>query len=324
MKIVILDGYTVNPGDLDWQPVRSLGECTFFDRTTSTELPDRMRDADIVLTNKTKLDKVAIASAPRLRYIGVMATGYDVIDVEAASARGIIVTNVPAYSTASTAQGTIALLLELTNHVGLHDRRVHEGHWSRTPDFCFWEKPILELSGTTLGVVGWGKIGRSVATIAAALGMRILVASRSQHRDPSDPDVRFVSLVDLLTQADVITLHCALTKGTRELINADTLGIMKPSALLLNTARGGLIVEKDLAAALNSGQIAGAALDVLTTEPPDGSSPLLSARNCILTPHNAWASASSRKRLIHQLAANISAFLLGRPVNVVGTLSPSS
>lgn len=319
MKIVILDGYTVNPGDLDWQPVRNLGECTFFDRTTPKEMTERIRDADIVLTNKAKLDRTTIASAPRLRYIGVMATGYDVVDVEAANARGIVVTNVPAYSTASTAQGTISLLLELTNHVGLHDRLVREGRWSQTPDFCFWEKPILELNGKTLGVVGWGKIGRSVATVAAALGMRILVASRSQRHEPSDPDLRFVSLADLLTQADVLTLHCALTNDTRGLINAETLRTMKRSALLLNTARGGLIVEKDLAAALNSNQIAGAALDVLTTEPPDGSSPLLSARNCILTPHHAWASANSRKRLIHQLAANISAFLSNRPVNVVGT-----
>jgi glycerate dehydrogenase len=317
MKIVVLDGYTVNPGDLDWQPVLNHGECTFFDRTAPEEIPDRVRDADIVLTNKTKLDQAAIASAPRLRYIGVMATGYNVVDLETARARGIVVTNVPSYSTSSTAQGTIALLLELTNHVGHHDRSVHEGRWSKSPDFCYWEKPIHELSGMILGVVGWGQIGRSVATVAASLGMSILVASRSQRRSPADPAFSFAMLPDLLAQADVVTLHCPLTEDTKGLINTGTLEAMKRSALLLNTARGGLIIEEDLANALNTGVIAGAGLDVLTMEPPDGTSTLLTARNCIITPHNHWASASSRKRLIKQAAANIQAYRSNQPINTV-------
>jgi glycerate dehydrogenase len=320
MKIVVLDGYIVNPGDLDWQPVLSLGDCTFFDRTAPTEIADRIRDADVVLTNKTKLDQAAIASALHLRYIGVMATGYNIIDLDAARARGIVVTNIPSYSTASTAQGTIALLLELTNHVGHHDRTVHEGRWSKSPDFCYWDKPVQELSGLTLGVVGWGQIGRSVAAVTVALGMSILVASRSQRRESTDPAFSFAGLPDLLAQADVVTLHCPLTEETKGLINTSTLATMKRSALLINTARGGLIVEEDLATALNNEVIAGAGLDVLTMEPPDGTSPLLTARNCILTPHNHWASASSRKRLIAQLGANLQAYRSNQPINVVSAL----
>jgi glycerate dehydrogenase len=317
VKIVVLDAYTLNPGDLDWEPIRALGECTFYDRSSQEEIPDRIRDADIVLTNKAKLDQSAIAAATHLSYIGVMATGYNIIDLEAANAHDIVVANVPSYSTASTAQGTIALLLELTSHVGLHDRSVHEGKWSKSPDFCFWEKPILELDGLILGVVGWGQIGRAVAKTAAALGMSIIVASRSQRTQPSDPEVRFVQIPDLLAQADVITLHCPLTEDTKDLINAHTLGTMKKSAFLLNTARGGLIAEQDLSDALNNDVIAGAALDVLSTEPPDISNPLLTARNCIITPHNHWASSSSRRRMIDLLAANMRAYLSNHPVNVV-------
>jgi glycerate dehydrogenase len=319
VKIVVLDGYTINPGDLDWQPILDLGECVFYDRTPAEEIPDRIRDADIVLTNKAKIDRSAIATAIHLRYIGVMATGYNIIDLEAANARGIVVTNVPAYSTPSTAQGTIALLLELTNHVGLHDRSVHEGKWSKSPDFSYWEKPILELDGLVIGVIGWGQIGRAVAKTAAALGMSILVTSRSQRTQSSDPETRFVQLPDLLAQADVISLHCPLTEDTKDLINKRTLQTMKKSALLLNTARGGLIEEEELANALNTGIIAGAALDVLSTEPPDASNPLLTARNCIITPHNHWASSGSRKRMMEQLAANMRAYLSDQPVNVVSS-----
>ncbi|MEO6802049.1 MAG: D-2-hydroxyacid dehydrogenase [Granulicella sp.] len=317
MKIVVLDAYTINPGDMDWAPIRAFGECTFYDRSSQEEIPGRIRDADVVLTNKAKLDQSAIAAATHLRYIGVMATGYNIIDLEAAEARGIVVTNVPSYSTASTAQGTIALLLELTNHVGLHSKSVHEGGWSKSPDFSYWEKPIIELAGLVLGVVGWGQIGRAVAKTASALGMSIIVTSRSQRTQPSDPEMRFVQLPDIFTQADVITLHCPLTEDTKDLINARTLATMKKSALLLNTARGGLIAEQDLSDALNNGVITGAALDVLSTEPPDPSNPLLTARNCIITPHNHWASSSARRRMIELLAANMRAYLSGNPVNVV-------
>jgi glycerate dehydrogenase len=317
VKIVVLDAYTINPGDLDWEPLRALGECIFYDRSSQEEIPDRIRDADVVLTNKAKLDQSAIMSATRLRYIGVMATGYNIIDLEAANARGIVVTNVPSYSTASTAQGTIALLLELTNHVGQHDKSVHRGQWSKSPDFSYWERPLLELDGLILGVIGWGQIGKAVAKTASALGMSILATSRSQRTQPSDPAARFVQIADLLAQSDVVTLHCPLTEDTQGLINARTLATMKKSALLINTARGGLIVEEELANALDTGVIAGAALDVLSTEPPDAANPLLTVRNCIITPHNHWATSSSRKRLIEQLAANMRAYLSNHPVNIV-------
>ncbi|HEY0264052.1 MAG TPA: D-2-hydroxyacid dehydrogenase [Granulicella sp.] len=316
MKIVVLDGYTVNPGDLSWEPLESQGGLTVYDRTVPAEVLARLGDAEVALTNKTVLDAATIATAPKLRYIGVLATGYNVVDLEAASARGIVVTNVPAYSTASTAQGTIALLLELTNHVGLHDQSVHAGDWQRSPDFCYWKRPLLELAGLTLGVVGWGRIGKAVAATARAMGMKIAATSRS-HAGVLDPEVRFLPLNDLLEESDVIALHCALTEETKGAINAGSLARMKPSALLLNTARGGLIVEQDLADALNSGRIAGAGLDVLTMEPPDGSSPLLTAKNCIITPHLVWASGAARGRLLAQAAANVRAFVDGQPVNRV-------
>jgi glycerate dehydrogenase len=317
LKIVILDGYTANPGDLEWSPIAELGECTIYSRTPVEQISERIQGAEVVLTNKVKLDRAILDSAHSLRYIGVMATGYNMIDVTAAVDKDIVVTNIPSYSTASIAQATIAFLLELANHVGHHDGTVRSGRWSSGADFCYWDKPIIELKGMKLGIVGFGNIGMAVAKIAAALGMSILVYSRSRREPPFDLEVQHCDLASLLKQADAVSLHCPLNSSTTGLINRETLGLMKKSAMLLNTARGGLIVEKDLADALNSGVIAAAALDVLSTEPPDAANPLLTAKNCIITPHNGWASMATRRRLIEQTAANLRAYLSKQPINVV-------
>jgi glycerate dehydrogenase len=314
MKIVVLDACTINPGDLSWTPIEQLGQCVFFDRTSADELAKRVEQAEIILTNKVTINRAAMERAPRLKYIGVMATGYNIIDICTANSRGIVVTNVPAYGTASTAQGAIALLLELTNHVGGHDQSVHSGKWSSQRDFCYWDKPIIELSGLTMGVVGFGRIGSAVCRIAEALGMFVIVHSRSKRDELPYP---VVSLETLLTRADVVSLHCSLTDDTKGIIREQTLAKMKSSALFINNARGDLVVEKDLAHALRTGQIAGAAIDVLTTEPPESSNPLLTAPNCIITPHNHWASVRARARLVEQTAINLKAFLEDTRMNVV-------
>ena len=310
--IVILDGFTANPGDISWAAIEALGNCKIYDRTGEADVVARAADADIVLTNKTLITQKSLAALPRLRYIGVLATGYNTVDVQAAQQRGILVCNVPEYSTPNVTQAVFALLLELTNRTGHHSQTVHEGRWSASPDFCYWDGELVELAGRTLGIVGYGRIGKAVAAVGRAYGMQILAHRRTASEDP-----QFVSLDRLLSESDVVSLHCPLVPDTKELINAATLAQMKPSAFLINTARGALIHEPDLAAALNTERIAGAGLDVLSVEPPLASNPLLSARNCVLTPHVAWATRNARLRLLEVTAANIRSYLLNRPQNVI-------
>ena len=310
--IVILDGFTANPGDISWAAIEALGNCKIYDRTGEADVVARAADADIVLTNKTLITHKSLAALPRLRYIGVLATGYNTVDVQAAQQRGILVCNVPEYSTPNVTQAVFALLLELTNRTGHHSQTVHEGRWSASPDFCYWDGELVELAGRTLGIVGYGRIGKAVAAVGRAFGMQILA-----HRRTASDDPQFVSLDRLLSESDVVSLHCPLVPDTKELINAARLAQMKPSAFLINTARGALIHEPDLAAALNTERIAGAGLDVLSVEPPLASNPLLSARNCVLTPHIAWATRNARLRLLEVTAANIRSYLLNRPQNVI-------
>lgn len=316
MKIVVLDGHTLNPGDLSWDELRALGECEIHPRTPPELVAARAAGAEVVLTNKVALDAATLAALPELRYIGVLATGYNVVDAAAARARGVTVTNVPGYSTKSVAQLTFALLLELTHHAGHHAATVRAGRWAASADFCYWDFPLRELDGLTFGVVGFGAIGREVAGIAAAFGMRVLAHSR-RRPEPLPPGVEFVALDDLFARADVVSLHCPLTPETRHLVNAERLARMKPGAFLLNTGRGPLVDEAALAAALNGGRLAGAGLDVLSAEPPPADHPLLTARNCLITPHLAWASGAARRRLLREVAANLRAFLSGSPRNVV-------
>ena len=314
--IVVLDGHTANPGDLSWEPLEAVGRCTVHDRTVPAEIVPRAAAADIVLTNKTPLTRETIEALPRLACIGVLATGYNVVDAVAARDRGIPVCNVPEYGTPTVAQATFALLLELTNRVGHHADTVRAGRWSACPDFCYWDGGLVELAGLTLGIVGHGRIGRAVAGIGRAFGMNVLANRRSPH--PGDePGVRQVDLPTLLRESDVVSLHCPLTPETNGLIDAAALSLMKPTAFLLNTSRGPLVVESDLAAALEAGVIAGAGLDVLREEPPPATNPLLQARNCIVTPHQAWATRAARRRLIDVAAGNVAAFVAGRPRNVV-------
>ena len=310
--IVILDGFTANPGDISWAAIEALGNCKIYDRTGEADVVARAADADIVLTNKTLITQKSLAALPRLRYIGVLATGYNTVDVQAAQQRGILVCNVPEYSTPNVTQAVFALLLELTNRTGHHSQTVHEGRWSASPDFCYWDGELVELAGRTLGIVGYGRIGKAVAAVGRAFGMQILA-----HRRTASDDPQFVSLDRLLSESDVVSLHCPLVPDTKELINAAKLAQMKPSAFLINTARGALIHEPDLAAALNTERIAGAGLDVLSVEPPLASNPLLSARNCVMTPHIAWATRNARLRLLEVTAANIRGYLLNRPQNVI-------
>jgi glycerate dehydrogenase len=312
MRITILDGHTTNPGDLSWEPLHGLGDCVVHDRTLAAEVVVRAADADVVLTNKTPLTRETIAALPRLKCIGVLATGYNIVDVAAARERGIPVCNVPEYGTPNVAQATFALLLELTNRVGRHAELVRAGRWSSCPDFCFWEGELVELSGLTLGIVGYGRIGRAVATVGRAFGMRIVAARRGRGDDPE-----CVDFDTLLRESDVVSLHCPLTPETREIIDATALAKMKPTAFLINTSRGPLVNEAALAAALNAGQIAGAGLDVLAVEPPPATNPLLAARNCVITPHVAWATREARRRLIACTAENLRAFVAGTPRNVV-------
>ncbi len=313
-KIVVLDGHTLNPGDLSWEGLAALGDCTVHERTGPDQIVERARDAQIILTNKVVLDREVIAQLPELRYIGVLATGFNVVDGTAARERGIPGTNVPNYSTRSVAQLTFALLLELTLHVGHHAATVREGRWTANQDFCYWDYPLIELESLQLGVIGWGRIGRAVGEVARALGMRVWAY------DPlltDAGDVELTDLASLLRGSDVVTLHCPLTSENAGLINAERLGWMKPTAFLLNTARGPLIDAGALADALNSGRLAGAGMDVLAVEPPPADNPLLQAKNCLITPHIAWATRAARGRLMEIVIANIRAFLDGNPQNVV-------
>lgn len=316
-KIVILDGYTINPGDNPWSPVQGLGDCTIYDRTSSDQKLERAANADVILVSKVKLDETTLRALPKLKYISMLATGYNNVDVEAAGRLGIPVSNVPAYSTESVVQTTFALLLELTMQAGLHDRAVKAGEWIRCPDHSFWKTPLVELDGLTIGIVGYGTIGRAVARVARAFGMTVIAHAPRIPQGIENEAVRFVALEELFAKADVVSLHCPQTPDNGGFVNAALLGVMKPGAYLLNLARGGLINEDDLAQALRSGKIAGAGLDVVAQEPMLADNPLLTAPNCVITPHIAWASLAARRRLMEVVAANLAAFKAGNPINVV-------
>lgn len=320
MKIVYLDAYAANPGDIDWAPLNALGEVSIYDRTPDAEVLKRVGDAEIVLTNKVRFDAERLAALPRLKYLGVTATGYNIVDLAAAVRQGVTVTNIPAYSTASVAQMVFALLLELTQQVGHHHHLVRWGHWTEAPDFCFWAKPLTELEDLTLGLVGFGQISQRVARIAKAFGMNVQVCTKNPDKYNGRLDyaqISFVSLEELLKTSDVVSLHCPLTAETDGMLNAERLAMLKPSAILINTARGALIDEIALAEALKKKQFAGAGLDVMAQEPPDGSNPMLTAPNCFITPHLAWATLASRQRLIDTMVKNVKAFIDGTPQNVV-------
>lgn len=317
MKIVVLDSYTLNPGDQNWEPLQTLGDFTEYDRTPPAQIVERAQDAEVVLVNKVILNREIINQLPKLRYIGVLATGYNNIDIEAAKEKGIVVTNVRAYGPASVAQQSFALLLALVNHAELHSQSVHNGEWTNAADWCYWKTPLVELAGKTLGLIGFGDIGSQVARIAQAFGMKVIVYRKNPSRTQDD-SITLVSLEAIFTQSDVVSLHCPLTDETKEIINATHLALMKPTAYLLNTGRGPLINEQELADALKQGTIAGAGLDVLSVEPPKADNPLLSAPNCIITPHIAWATFEARKRLLSMAADNVKAFLNGNPVNTIG------
>ena len=318
MQIVILDGYTENPGDLSWAPLEALGQIKVSPRTPEepAEILRRIGKAEAVLTNKTPLTKEVLARCANLSYIGVLATGYNVVDIQAAAACGITVTNIPSYGTQAVAQFAIALLLELCHHIGHHSRAVHEGRWSQSEDFCFWDTPQIELAGQTLGLIGCGRIGQATGRIAAALGMRV-IAYDEQPSTAGRQIARFVDLDTLYREADVISLHCPLTAQNRGMIGQESLARMKDGVLIVNNARGPLIDERALCDALNSGKVAGAALDVVSSEPLQADNPLLSAKHCVITPHIAWASRESRARLMNIAADNLKAFLDGRPQNVI-------
>jgi glycerate dehydrogenase len=315
MKIVVLDGYTLNPGDLSWEPLKALGELTVHERTAPSDIVARAAGAEILLTNKTPLTCPTIKALPALRYIGVLATGYNIVDHIAAGEAGVVLTNVPAYSTMSVAQTVFAHLLNLTHGMGHHTRAVRGGRWSANPDFSFADAPLIELAGLTLGIVGPGRIGTAVAQMGMAFGMDVTAYSRS-GRMPL-PSMRAVSLEEAFALSDVLTLHCPLTPETKHLVSAARLATMKPTAVIINTSRGPVIDEQALADALNTGRIGGAGLDVLAVEPPPPDNPLLTARNCHITPHFAWASTAARRRLMHEVTENVRAFISGAPRNKV-------
>jgi glycerate dehydrogenase len=317
MKIVILDGHALNPGDLSWDALRGFGELEVFDRTAENEVVTRASEADVLLTARTPLSAQTLKQLKRLRYVGVIFTGFDKIDLKAARELDIAVTNVPTYGTASVAQLVFALLLEFCHHVALHSAATRAGEWSRSPDFSFRKTPLIELQGKTLGIIGFGQIGRHVAAIAVAMGMRVIAADAARRDAPQWPGFRWCEVDELMAAADVVSLHCPLLPQTRGIINAAALSRMRPSSFLINTSRGPLVVEQDLADALNDGRLAGAAVDVLSSEPPCPDNPLLRAKNCIVTPHIAWATKEARTRLVASAVANLRAFLDGRPVNVV-------
>lgn len=317
MKIVVLDGYTLNPGDLSWDALENLGDLTVYDRTPPDKRTERAAGAEIVFTNKTPIDADTIKQLPSLKFIGVLATGYNIVDTEAAKANGIIVANAPGYGTASVVQMTFALLLELCLHVKHHSDAVRAGKWAKSPDFCFWDYPLVELTGKTMGIIGFGTIGQKVADVATAFGMNIIGNSRSKSDQSHRSNFRWMDIPDLLNQSDVVSIHCPLFPETKGLIKKESLQLMKSSAFLLNTSRGPIIVDEDLADALNNGVIAGAGIDVLSVEPPAENNPLFTAKNCLITPHVSWATKEARTRLMEITVANLTAFLHNKPQNVV-------
>ncbi len=315
-KIVVLDGYAMNPGDLSFAGLEALGNCTVYDFTRPEEVISRAQDAEMVLTNKTRLTAEMIAAMPKLEYIGVLATGYNNVDIEAARQRGIVVANVPAYSTASVAQLAFAHILNITMQVQHHSEEVHKGRWEHNRDFCFWDNTLIELEGKTIGLVGFGNTGQATAAIALGFGMKVLAyTSKSQDRLPEG--VRSVSMDELFRSSDIVSLHCPLTPDTRGLVNAERIAQMKPTAILINTSRGPVVDERALADALNAGRLYAAGVDVLSSEPPKADNPLLTAKNCYITPHIAWATKEARERLMAITTENVRAFLAGHPINDV-------
>lgn len=318
LKITVLDGYALNPGDLSWADVEKFGELTVYDRTPANLVTERIGDAGAVFTNKTIIDADVMDACPDMKFIGVLATGYNVVDVQAAKERGITVCNIPAYSTPSVAQHTFALLLDVCNHVSLHSDGVHSGKWTNCPDFCYWEKPLIELSGKTMGIIGFGRIGQAVGRIASAFGMNVLCSSRSRSCTDMPENCRYADLNEIFAKSDVITLHCPLHEGTQGIICRENIEKMKDGVIILNTGRGPLVVEQDLADALNSGKVYAAGLDVVCVEPMQADNPLLRAKNCIVTPHIAWAPIESRRRLMNIAVQNLEAWINGTPMNTVG------
>lgn len=317
MKIVILDGYTLNPGDLSWDELKKFGGVIIHDRTPADKVVERAEGAEIVFTNKTPLSADTLSKLPSLKYIGVLATGYNIVDTEVAKAKGIMVTNVPGYGTTSVVQLTFALLLELCFHVQRHSDSVMEGKWARSADWCYWDYPLVELSGKTIGIIGFGRIGQQVGDVATSFGMNIIGNSRHWTDESHRPNFRWAEVPELLAQSDVVSIHCPLFPETKGLINKESLQSMKSYAFLINTSRGPIIVDEDLADALNNDVIAGAGIDVLSVEPPPKDNPLFTAKNCIITPHIAWATKEARARLMGAAVSNLSSFLNGNPVNVV-------
>lgn len=316
MKIVVLDGYALNPGDLSWSELEALGDCVIYDRTAPDQVVARAAEAEIVLTNKTVLTATHIAQLPQLSYIGVLATGYNVVDIAAAKARQIVVTNIPAYSTPSVGQMVFAHILNIAQQVQHHSEEVHKGRWTNNPDFCFWDSPLIELLGKKIGLIGLGQTGYNTARIALGFGMKVW-AHTSKSRLQLPPEIKKMEIEQIFKECDIISLHCPLTEENSEFVNAKLLSIMKPTAVLINTGRGGLINEQDLADALNNDQLYAAGLDVLSTEPPLADNPLLGAKNCYITPHIAWATFAARQRLMNIMTENIRAFQSGKPIHNV-------
>ena len=317
MKIVVLDGYTENPGDLSWKGFEELGQLTVYNRTAKDDIIGRIKDAEIVITNKAPIDRETLEACPKIRYIGVLATGYNVVDVEAAAEKGIPVTNIPTYGTAAVGQFAIALLLEICHHIGYHSEAVHRGRWENNKDWCFWDYPLIELAGKTIGIIGFGRIGQTTGRIARSLGMNVIVNDAYQNPELEKEGFHYVELSELLKSSDVIALHCPLLPSTEGMINKETISQMKDGVIIINNSRGPLIVEQDLAEALVNRKVYAAGLDVVSTEPIRGDNPLLTAPNCIITPHISWASRESRGRLMDIAVENLKAFLDGTPINVV-------
>lgn len=317
MKIVVLDGYTLNPGDISWEGMEAFGEVTVYDRTKAEEVVERIGDAEVVYTNKTPITKETMDACPNMKFIGVLATGYNIVDIAAAKEKGIPVSNIPTYGTAAVSQFAIALLLELCHHIGEHSDAVKAGEWTSNPDWCFWKYPLVELAGKNMGIIGFGRIGQDTGKIAQALGMKVLAYDAFKRPELESDTCKYVDLDTLLAESDVISLHCPLFPDTEGIINKDTIAKMKDGVMIINDSRGPLIVEQDLRDALDSGKVAGAALDVVSTEPIQMDNPLLGAKNVILTPHIAWAPKESRQRLMDIAVDNLKCYVDGKPQNVV-------
>ncbi len=317
MRIVVLDGYTLNPGDLTWDGLKKIGDIKVYDRTPADKIVERIGDAEAVYTNKTPLTKETFDKVPNVKFVGVLATGYNIVDTEAAKSKGIAVCNVPTYGTDAVAQFTFALLLEICHHVWAHSEEVKKGAWTNSPDFCFWNYPLIELAGKTMGLIGFGRIGQAVSKIALSFGMTVFAYDSNKNKTFENDSLKYVDLDELLKKSDIISLHCPLFESTKGIINKNSISKMKDGVMIINTSRGPLVVEEDLADALNKGKVGYAAVDVVSTEPIKKDNPLLKAKNCIITPHIAWAPKESRIRLMDVSVDNLRQFLAGNPINVV-------